>query len=359
MEEKFKVKEYLENLRSEIDLTIEKYLPKKVSKEWVEKVFGKEKFKFSLRAIQKSILDPFWEFLNRGGKRWRPALFLLVLEALGRDGKKFQDFSIIPELAHNSSLIIDDIEDQSELRRGKPCLHKIFGLDIALNVGNFFYFFPIFVFEKNKRKLKEKTYLKVLQTYLAEMERLHLGQATDIFWHRGLQRKISEKEYFQMVAFKTGCMARLATRLAAILAEKEKLEKLFGDFGESLGIAFQIQDDILDITLSGEKREKFGKAFGNDIKEGKKSLPVIFALKKASRKDRQRLLEILEKHTDKAKEKIEAIKIIEKWGGIEYGKKKAKEFLEKALQILKEIFPQKRSREKLEALAKFLIQRQI
>ncbi len=261
-------------------------------------------------------------------------------------------------VVHNS-LIIDDIEDQSELRRGKPCLHKIFGLDIALNVGNFFYFFPIFIFEKNKKKLKEKTYLKLLKTYLEEMERMHLGQATDIFWHRGLQRKISEKEYFQMAAFKTGCMARLATRMAAILAKKEKLEKLFGDFGESIGIAFQIQDDILDIILEGKEREKFGKTFGNDIKEGKRSLIVICALKKANRKDKERLIEILNKHTDAQREKEEAIEIIKKYGSIEYAQKRAREIVRESWQKLDKILPKSSAKEKLKEFVNYLIERRI
>jgi geranylgeranyl diphosphate synthase type I len=350
--------EYLENLRPKVDRKIEEYLPRKVNKEWVEEVFGRGDY--SLRAIQEAILDPIWDFLDRGGKRWRPALFLLILEAFGKDPKKFFDFAIIPEIIHNGTLIIDDIQDQGELRRGKPCLHRIFGVDIALNAGNFLYFLPIYIFKKNKRKLEKEVYLKAIETYLEEMEKLHVGQGTDIFWHKGKQKKISEKEYFQMCAFKTGCMSRLAAKLAAIFAKKEKdiVEKI-GEFTQNIGIAFQIQDDILDVELTGGEREKFGKSFGNDIKEGKRSLMVIYTLKKANKRDRERLMEILDKKEKNKKEILEAISILQKYNSIEYARKKAEEIVRESWKKVDEIFIKRKAKEMLKELVQFLIERKL
>jgi geranylgeranyl diphosphate synthase type I len=350
--------EYLENLRPKIDRKIEEYLPRKVSKKWVEEVFGRGDY--SLRAIQEAILDPIWNFLDRGGKRWRPALFLLILEAFGKDSKKFFDFAIIPEIIHNGTLIIDDIQDQGELRRGKPCLHRIFGVDIALNAGNFLYFLPIYIFEKNKRKLEKEVYLKAIETYLEEMEKLHIGQGTDIFWHKGKQKKISEKEYFQMCAFKTGCMLRLAAKLAAIFAKKKRdiVEKI-GEFAQNIGIAFQIQDDILDVELTGREREKFGKSFGNDIKEGKRSLMVIYTLKKAKPKDTKRLIEILNKHTENLNEIKEAIGIMKKYGAIEEARKIAKKIVEKSWRDAERLFFESKAKERLKEFVYFLIERKI
>jgi geranylgeranyl diphosphate synthase type I len=349
--------EYLENLRPKIDRKIEEYLPRKVSKKWVEEVFGKGNY--SLKAIQKAILDPIWNFLDSGGKRWRPALFLLVLEAFGKDPNRFLDFAIIPELSHTGSLIVDDLEDQGELRRGKPCLHRIFGVDIALNAGNFLYFLPIYIFEKNKRKIEKGVYLKALETYLEEMEKLHIGQGTDIFWHKGKQKKISEKEYFQMCAFKTGCMARLAAKLAAIFAKKGKIINKIGEFAQNIGIAFQIQDDILDVELTGRKREKFGKSFGNDIKEGKRSLMVIYTLKKANKRDRERLIEILDKKEKTKKEILEAISILQKYNSIEYARKKAEEIVIKSWKEVDEFFNERKAKRMLRELVQFLIERRL
>jgi len=349
--------EYLENLRPKIDRKIEKYLPRKISKELVEEVFGKGNY--SLRAIQKTILDPIWDFLDRGGKRWRPALFLLILEALGKDPKKFFDFAIIPELSHTGSLILDDVEDQGELRRGKPCLHRIFGIDVALNVGNFLYFLPIYIFEKNRKKLEKEVYLKAIEAYLEEMEKLQIGQGTDIFWHKGKENKISEKEYFQMCAFKTGCMSRLAANLAAIFAKKEDIVEKIGKFAQDIGIAFQIQDDILDVELSGKEREKFGKSFGNDIKEGKKSLMVIYTLRKAKKRNRERLIGILDKKEKTKKEILEAISILQKYNSIEYAREKAEKIAKESWRKVDKIFQEGEAKERLKELIQFLIKRRL
>jgi len=351
------IESYLNKIKEEVDKIIEKYLPKKVNQRWLKSLFGK--IEISPNVFQKAFLDPFWEFLGRGGKRWRPALFFLIAKALGANVEKIKDFSIIPEIVHNGTLIVDDIEDQSELRRGKPCLHKIFGQDIAINLGNFLYFFPIIIFEKNKDKVDPKIYQRLLELFLEEMLNLHFGQGTDIFWHKGLENKISEREYFQMCAFKTGCMARLSARMAAILAKREDLERKLGKFAQSLGIAFQIQDDVLDVSLKGKEREKFGKSFGNDIKEGKRSLMVIYTLKKAKRKDKKTLLEILKKHTEDEREIRRAISILEKYKSIDYAKEKAKEIVEKSWRKIEKILPPSREKDLLFELSNFLIKRKI
>ena len=94
--------------------------------------------------------------LDRGGKRWRPALFLLICEALGNDSDYCLDFSIIPEVIHNGTLVIDDIEDASELRRGKPCTYKIFQMDIAVNAGNAMYYLPLLPLMMQKAKISAR-----------------------------------------------------------------------------------------------------------------------------------------------------------------------------------------------------------
>ena len=193
------------------------------------------------------------------------------------------------------------------------------------------------------------------------MIRIHLGQATDIGWHRGVKdpEEITADQYLQMCANKTGCLSRLAAKLAAIFAgaSDEIVEKV-GSVAEAIGVAFQIQDDILDITLKGEAREKFGKAFGNDIKEGKRTLMVIKTLELASEADRRRLLEILNKHTDDVNEKLEAIRIIEKYGAIDYAKRKAREIIERAWKEAEPLLKEGDAKEKLRAFVRFLIERE-
>ena len=193
---------YLEKLKPEVDKIIEKYLPKKVTKKWLESTFGKTGYSYSPKVVEEALLTPIWDFLSRGGKRWRPILFLLITEAVGGDLKKVKDFVIIPELCHEGSIIVDDVQDQGELRRGKPCLHRIFGTDIALNAGNFLYFLPLLALIKNREKFKPDVLIKAYQICIREMINIHLGQGTDILWHKGGVKTSPRKIIFKCVLLK-------------------------------------------------------------------------------------------------------------------------------------------------------------
>jgi geranylgeranyl pyrophosphate synthase len=355
------LKKYFKKKKVEIEKVIEKYFPRKINTEWLEFIFGKPKYAYSLKCAQYSLIDPVWNFLDRGGKRWRPILFLLVYKALGgREEKLIKDLLLIPEFIHQGTIIVDDVEDRGELRRGKACLHKIFGEDVAINVGNFLYFFPLLVLIRNKKKISEQKKKKIYELYVQEMINLHLGQGTDICWHRGKAKRITEKEYLQMAAYKTGCLTRMSAKIAAILARaNEKTIEKVGKMAETIGIAFQIQDDILDITLAGKGRKKFGKSFGNDIKEGKRSLIVIYTLKEASQKDRKRLIEILDKKNKNFKEIREAISIIKKYNSIDRAKKTAQKLIKESWEEIDKILPESTSKKLLKEFCYFLIERKI
>ena len=358
--EKGDIVSFLEKTKPEIDRIIELYLPRKIDENWLECVFGKPRYEYTTDSAQKALVDPMWDLLDRGGKRWRPVLFLLITEAVGGDIEKLKDMIIIPEIVHNGTLMIDDIEDMGELRRSKPCTHKIFGEDIAINAGNFMYYFPLITLIKKKGDFKEKNIIKAYEIYVQEMLNVSLGQATDIYWHRGKAERIKEAEYLQMCAYKTGCLARMSAKLAAALSDCDDLviDKV-GHVAEAIGVAFQIQDDILDIALKDADRIAFGKPFGNDIKEGKRTLMIIHALKKASETDRKRLLEILNKHTDDLNERREAIKIIEKYGGIEYAGNRAKQIVTDAWKDTDALLKESPAKAKLKEFVSYLIERKV
>ncbi|HJW96669.1 MAG TPA: polyprenyl synthetase family protein [archaeon] len=347
----------LEELKERIDIQMEKLLPKKIDKTQLDRIFGKSRHEYDIPSISKALNEPIWDFLDRGGKRWRPALFLLITEALGGDAKKLQEFAIVPELAHSGSVIVDDVEDDGELRRGKPCLHKIYGTDVAINAGNFLYFLPLSVFVKNRGAFSDKTLLRAYEIYAQEMTNIHAGQAMDIWWHKGNSNP-TEQQYMQMCAYKTGTLARMSARLAvALCGGSEKQEETMGRFAEAIGVAFQIQDDILDVISSGKDRKRFGKVFGNDIKEGKRTLMVIHALGKASDSDRKRLASTLNSHTTDAKLVTEAISILEKYGSIGYAKQKAKELVLDAWKGAEPLLKYSEAKKKLKDFAYFLIER--
>ncbi|MCL6578443.1 MAG: polyprenyl synthetase family protein [Candidatus Bathyarchaeota archaeon] len=354
------IEKFLEEKATLIDKVIEKYIPRKFSKDSAVFRLNPPNYAYNLDALNKAVAEPIWEFLDRGGKRWRPALFLLICEALGKKSEDFVDFAIIPEVVHNGTLMVDDIEDASELRRGKPCTYKIYGLDIAINAGNSMYYLPLMPLIEKKAKMPPQKLCKVYEIYVQEMISLSLGQAMDIAWHRGLANadEIDEKGYLQMCAYKTGTLARMAAKIAAVLADaNEELVEKLGFFAESIGIAFQIQDDILDLT-SGEFAKKKGGR-GQDITEGKRSLIVIHTLKVANNKDRNRLIEILNMHTSNQKLVEEAISIMEKYDSINYAKNLAKEMVKNSWKKVEKLLPASDAKEKLNAFAKFLIERKL
>ncbi|MCX6814375.1 MAG: polyprenyl synthetase family protein [Candidatus Aenigmarchaeota archaeon] len=357
MEEKNETEKTLEELKSKIDQEMEKVIPKNADNNYLERVFGRPRYAYDLSAINNALNKPVWDFLDRGGKRWRPAMFLLIAEALGGDTKKLQKFAVISELVHSGSVITDDVEDDGELRRDKPCTHKIFGVDVAINAGNFLYFLPLMAFLKNRNKLNDKTLLRAYEIYAQEMTNIHAGQAMDIWWHKGNSNP-TESQYMQMCACKTGTLARMSARLAVALSEgSAEQEEKMGRFAESIGIAFQIQDDILDIISSGKDRKKFGKAFGNDIKEGKRTLMVIHTLEKASESDRERLLKILNSHTSDPKLVQEAISILQKYGSVQYTKQKAKKLVLNAWKEVDPLLKDSKAKKRLRDFAYFLIER--
>jgi len=351
------ITEFLKEKKPEIDKMLEKYLPRKLAGPVLESIFGRPRHKYDENALTNALSVPVWDFFDRGGKRIRPALFMLTAEALGGDLEKIKDFAVVVEFAHEGSIMIDDIEDLGELRRGRPCTHKLFGEDIAINTGNFMYFVPLLVFMNHRDGFDDKTLLEAWHVFAQEMINIHAGQAMDIYWHKGKQESIGEAEYMQMCAYKTGCLTRMAAKLAAVLsgASEEQVEKL-GKFAEMVGIGFQIQDDILSANGS-EFQDK--KGYGDDITEGKRTLIVIHALKNADENDRKRLLEILGMHTrDKALIK-EALGILAKKGSVDYARKKAAELVSGAWKEVEPTIPDSKAKQRLKALADFLIKREI
>ena len=352
------IERFLEQQAPSIDKAIEKYIPRKFSKDSILFKVNPPMYSYNLDSLNKAIAEPIWEILDRGGKRWRPALFLIVCEALGKKAKDYLDFAIIPEVVHNGTLIIDDIEDSSELRRGKPCSYRIFGVDVAVNAGNAMYYLPLLPLMERRKEIPPEKLRDIYEVYVQEMINLSMGQAMDIAWHRGIANAdaLGEEEYLQMCAYKTGTLARMAARLAAVLADADRaLVERLGRYAESVGVAFQMQDDVLDLT-GKEFAEKKG-GLGQDISEGKRTLIVIHTLKKANNADKKRLVQILGMHTSDQSLRDEAITIMQKYNAIEHVKQTANRIVEESWNEAEKLLPPSEAKEKLKAFAEFLIKR--
>jgi octaprenyl-diphosphate synthase len=213
---------------------------------------------------------PAIELVRRGGKRWRPLLLALSARAFGREDGALS-LSPLVEIAHSGTLIVDDIEDASEKRRGGPAIHLMFGVDASVNDANLLYFLPLALIDE--LDASPECRLALHARYAFHMRRLHLGQAMDITWHGMDDFLPGVDAYLSMCGLKTGVLARAAAELGAIAAGAQAMEASgLGAIFESVGVAFQILDDGKNLR-SGLP----GKARGDDIVEGKKSLPVILA----------------------------------------------------------------------------------
>jgi len=338
---------YLEQKSVLVNREIERFLPKKIDKDWIALNLGQTVLSTELC---NELTKPIWDLLNRGGKRWRPVLMMLCCDAVN-GGSRIMDFVPLIELIHNGTLIIDDIEDDSEIRRSGPAIHKKYGVDVAVNTGNMLYYLPHTILRRSR--ISPKLKLKIHEIVAEEMLKLHFGQGMDIHWHNN-GSGISEQAYLQMCAYKTGVLARMAAKIGAIFGEATvgQINSL-GKFAEAVGIAFQIQDDILNLTGN------LGKEHAEDITEGKRSIMVIHVLENGSANDCARLLDILSLKSDSIELKKEAIGIMKRYQSIKYARTRAREIVTSAWEKLDSILAASGSKAKLEQFAHFLIERRI
>ena len=343
-----------------VDGEIETLLPRTVDEPYLSEWFGPASHRYDPAAIQRALSDPIWELLDRGGKRWRAVVCLLLIDGFGADPHEHLPYACIPEILHNGTIIVDDVEDEAEIRRGEPALHHVFGQDIALNAGNAMYFLPLKVIGKNPAGLDAEVQLAMYDMLMDELNRTHLGQGMDIYWHRNRDAVVTEAEYLEMSACKTGCLGRIVARLAAILTDQpQEIERDIAKYAEDMSIAFQIGDDNLEIESSIEGNTEFGKAFGNDIREGKRTLMVIHALDEADRKETDRLATILHKRENTREEIDEAIRIIQTTDSIEYARECALSFAESAREHLWEVPLDEERAEQLASFTEFVIDRDV
>jgi geranylgeranyl pyrophosphate synthase len=337
-----------------VNEALEKYVPRRIDEAWLNRVLGAPEYAYEVESLNKGVFEPFWDLADRGGKRWRPALMLMIYEALGGDPREIAPLAVIPEAIHNGTLAVDDVEDGSEFRRGRPCIHRIYGEDIAINMGNTMYYLPLLVL--SEVAIPDEKKLKILEEYVRMMIRLSLGQAMDIAWHRGIVKEVNESQYLQMTLFKTGALAGFAAKMAAIMADApEERARMIQRFAELIAVAFQIQDDILNLV--GDEA-KYGKEIGGDITEGKRTLMVIHALRNLPADEAERLRRILDMRTGDKRLIMEAIDLMKKAGSIDYARKVSEELAMEALEALRRGLPKSESRRKLEVLAEFLIRRE-
>jgi len=342
-----------------VDDAIAELLPREIDDAYLRDFFGEPTDSYDPTAIQRALADPVWDLLDRGGKRWRAVVFLLLVEGFGEDPEDFLPYAVIPEVLHNGTIIVDDVEDGASMRRGEPALHRGHGVDVALNAGNAMYFLPLKIITRNPAELDAETRLRAYEMLMYELNRTHLGQGMDIHWHNESAVRIDEAQYYEMCACKTGCLARIVARLAAIVTgQSEAVEAEIAAYAERMSIAFQIGDDILDIENTLDQAGDFGKEFGNDIREGKKTLMVIHAAEHATAENVARLEELLEAEDNTDTEVMEAIEILQSTDSVEYARQRALELAESARDHLDEVDLEPDPAEHLAEFTTFVVERE-
>lgn len=302
----------------------------------------------------KSVYSLCWDFLDRGGKRVRPYLMLTMMEAFNTDYKKGLEIASGIEIFHNFTLIHDDIEDSSELRRGKPCIHIMHGIPLAINAGDGMFVHVLKSISNSKISCEEKQ--KVLEMLSHGFIQVLNGQGYELGWIHYNEWNLTEENYFKMAIGKTGELIATSAKVGAYLGganEEEILE--MESFGLEIGLAFQIQDDVLN--LIGEE-QKYKKEIGGDIREGKRTLIVIHALKNINDEEKRKLIEILSAK-ENTKEEIEwSIELMKNSGSIQYAKTYAEELVEKAKKRLNFV-KNNDKRKELELLADLFVRRDV
>ncbi|MFC4544616.1 polyprenyl synthetase family protein [Halosolutus amylolyticus] len=318
------MRETLAKWRPAIDEAIADLIPREIDVDYLESFFGEATYEYDPDGLQRALSDPIWELLDRGGKRWRAVLFLVFIDAFGEDPAAYLPYACIPEILHNGTIIVDDVEDEAAMRRGEPALHHLYGEDVALNAGNAMYFLPLKILTRDPANLPADRRLAAYEMLMDELNRTHLGQGMDICWHNERDVRVTPEQYLEMCACKTGCLGRIVARLAAIITDQPaEVEEAVARYAELTAVAFQIGDDILDVENSLGRAGEFGKEFGNDIREGKKTLLVIHAIEKSDPERARRLQEILQADTNTDEEVLEALSIIEDTGGLACARERA------------------------------------
>jgi geranylgeranyl diphosphate synthase type I len=349
----------LEEWRPVVDETIESLLPREVDDAYLTDFFGAASYAYDPTAVQRALAEPIWDLLDRGGKRWRAVLFLLFADAFGAEPEEYLEYAVIPEVLHNGTIIVDDVEDGATHRRGGPALHHVHGTDVALNAGNAMYFLPLKVITRDPGDLPPEVRLDAYEMLMYELNRTHLGQGMDICWHNEKEIRISEEEYLEMCACKTGCLGRIVARLAAIVTETGEAEAAAADYAEDMSVAFQIADDVLDVEYALEEGGEFGKGVGNDVREGKKTLMAIHAAEHADPGDVARLEGILWAEENSDEEVREAIGILQDAGSVEYARGVAEDLAGRSKKHLAELTLASGPEAKLEGFAEFVVEREV
>ncbi len=286
---------------------------------------------------------------NKGGKQLRSTMCLLACEAVSGKFENALPGAAAVELVHNFSLIHDDIEDGDEKRRHRPTVWKLWGVPQAINTGDAMDVFSYMAIME--LKVKPETMVSVLKVFNETIMQLCEGQYLDMDFQN--RKGVTVEEYVEMITGKTAALIEASTAIGAMAAtDDQEVIRRFKSFGHKIGIGFQIQDDILGIWGDPAKT---GKSARNDIRNKKKTLPVLYALQYSQQKDELKSLYEKEKFAEADIDSV--FKILTEAGSYEYTAGVASKYRDEALAELEGLCPGSQAMEDIIAIGRFLVDR--
>lgn len=309
--------------------------------------------------LDRYLYAPLARFTASGGKRVRPVLALLGAEAVGGRAADALSCAVAIELFQSAALVHDDIADEGELRRGEPCMHRVEGEGLAINAGDLA-LTQVFETVLDDPALEDGRKLRALRE-IARMERHTLeGQALDLGWVRDGRWDLTTDDYLYMVRSKTAWYsAAVPLYVGALVAGgSEEAARGLLELGLTAGVAFQLQDDLLNLVGDAEAQ---GKDFRSDLTEGKRTLAVVWALEHLAEADRDELVVLLDSHPEDPSDLARAVALIELGCGVEkcraLARELANEAKERAASLARDAHITVEARDLLTSMADFFVER--
>jgi len=299
--------------------------------------------------IDEMVLHP----IKAGGKRIRPALTILACEAVGGSADAAMPAAASVELLHTFTLVHDDIMDKDDERRGKPTVHSLWGDDMGILIGDALYSAAFAALaDLRRRGIDDTRSMDAIETLIEANDKVHQGQIKDMLFEG--KDQVSEDEYLDMIAKKTGALIEASVKIGCIAGGGSPDQiKGFKTYGINCGLAFQIKDDILDLIAD---QQDLGKPVGSDIKSGKKTIMVLHALGSGSGEPMERLKRALGKESATDEEVSDAIRALDEMGSIGYAQDMLTKLIDGAKSSL-DIVEDNEAKSHLLAVADYILMR--
>ncbi|MEO6546079.1 MAG: polyprenyl synthetase family protein [Nitrospiraceae bacterium] len=283
--------------------------------------------------------------LNSGGKRIRPLLLLLSARLCGYTGRDHHQLGSLVEFIHTATLLHDDVVDDADIRRGQRTARKIWGNQISILVGDYLY-------SKAICQIVDFRSQGINEVLAEACKKMAEGEVLQLYYNGN--PAMPELEYLKVVEHKTAGLIAASCRMGAILADATEAQQdaLFR-FGQYLGMAFQVADDTLDYTANGER---LGKTLGQDLRQGKATLPLLHLLRHCSEQDRQMIIGRMETRTLTEEDLGRLIRLMEKFGSIAHAMDRARTFVTSAQQELSQ-FEDSTAKRALSVAADYMVTR--